>query len=246
MNGWYPVFLREMLLFRRRLFKLGYVFSSLFVPFLYLVAFGLGLGKNVHVAGQSYVEFLVPGLVAMSSMNNAYSSVSVNLSMSRTYFKTFQVLVQAPIGPSAIVIGEILAGVVRGLFASTMILLVGVALSGVSPLRGTFLTALLANCLLFSALGVVVGMRTRNLEDTSIFSNFIIMPMAFFGGTFFPLEKVPQVFKGIILILPLTHTNILIRSPGMDLRSWISLGVLCAYCILFLIWGARLVRGYNE
>ena len=246
MMGWYPVFLREMLLFRKRLFKLGFVFSSLFIPFLYLLAFGLGLGGKISIQGQRYVEFLLPGLVAMSSMNNSYNSVAINLNMSRNYNKTFQMLIQAPLRPIHIVIGQMLAGMVRGIFASATILCAGFFIAGITALKLPFLLALLLNCVLFSALGIIVGMKTKNFEGVSLFNNFFIMPMAFFSGTFFPVERMPSLIKGIIYLLPLTHTNILIRKTTMDMEAGVSAALLWLYGALFLVWGANLIKNYSE
>jgi len=65
-EGWYPIFLREMLLFRRKLLKVGYLFSAMLVPIIYLLTFGLGLGRNVQMQGTDYLSYLIPGLVAMS------------------------------------------------------------------------------------------------------------------------------------------------------------------------------------
>ena len=114
--NWYPIFLREMIQFKKKLFRLGYIFTSMMVPLLYLLAFGLGLGRSVQVPGGTYLGFLLPGLVAMSSMNNSYNWVASGLNLSRVYFKTFQVLIQAPIAPTSIMAGYVLAGMVRGLF----------------------------------------------------------------------------------------------------------------------------------
>jgi Nod factor-specific ABC transporter NodJ protein len=243
---WYPVFLREMLLFRAKLFRLGYIFSSMFVPLLYLLAFGLGLGRSVRISGGSYLEFLLPGLIAMSSMTNSYNWVASGLNLGRLYFKTFQVLVQAPIPPSAIMIGEILSGMARGLFASLMIIIVGIVVGKGAFLTPIFLAALLLNCFLFSSLGVVVGMITKSHEDTSTYSNFFILPMAFFSGTFFPIDHMPTLLKGIVLMLPLTHTNILMRKAHVDAGFIISAGVLVIYSILIFLFGASLIRNYSE
>jgi ABC-2 type transport system permease protein len=246
MQGWYPVFLREMLLFRRKLLKLGYLFSAMVVPVIYLAAFGLGLGRSVQVQGSDYLTFLIPGLVAMSSMNNSYSWVASALNLNRLYFKTFQVLVQAPIAPSSIMIGEVLAGMVKGLFASLLILLTGfLTPSGfnVSPL---FVGTLLLNCFLFASLGVITGMIAKSHEDTSTYNNFFIMPMAFFTGTFFPVDRMPLVLKWIAWVLPLTHTNLLIRKRVLDGEGMVSLCIMAGYALVFFLYGSRLIRNYSE
>lgn len=244
--GWYPVFLREMLLFRRKFLRLGYLFSSMIVPILYLVAFGFGLGGSVRIAGTDYLTFLIPGLVAMSSMNNSYTWVSNALNLNRLYFKTFQIFVQAPIGPAAVMAGEVLAGMVKGIFASLLIVLVGFLSSPFFHITWLFALALVLNCFLFANLGVVIGMRAKTHEDSATYSNFLIMPMAFFSGTFFPVDRMPYLLKALIYVLPLTHTNILIRKTSMDMEAWIAFALMAAYAAVFFLYGSKLIREYSE
>ncbi len=244
--NWYPIFLREILIFGRRLLRLGYVASALLMPLLYLLAFGLGLGRRVDVGGGSYLDYLLPGLVAMSSMINSYTWIANGLTMGRLYFRTFQVYLQAPVSAAAIVWGEVFSGMARGLFSSLILLILGYVLGSALHLNLVFLLTLLLNCLLFSACGVVVGMRARTHEDTANFSNFFIMPMAFFCGTFFPIEQMPWVLQGIVTLLPLTHTNLLLRNPAWTLASLGSLAVLLAFSAACLALGIVLVRRYSE
>jgi len=245
-SGWYPIFFREMLLFRRKLLKLGYLFSAMVVPIIYLAAFGLGLGRSVRIQGTDYLSFLIPGLVAMSSMNNSYTWVASALNLNRLYFKTFQVFVQAPIQPSSIMIGEVFAGMVKGLFASVLIMLTGLLTPSTFSVGPIFIGTLLLNCFLFASLGVITGMIAKSHEDTSTYNNFFIMPMAFFTGTFFPIDRMPLVLKWIVYVFPLTHTNILIRKSVFDSEGVISLAVLICYSVVFFAYGSRLIRNYSE
>lgn len=245
-TGWVPIFLREMLLFRRKLLRVGYLFSAMVTPIIYLIAFGLGLGNSVRMAGSDYLSYLIPGLVAMSSMNNSYTWVASGVNLNRLYFKTFQIFVQAPIHPSSILAGEVLAGMVKGLFASMLIIIVGLLTSSTFSLTGIFLTTLILNCFLFANLGVITGMRTKSHEDTATYSNFFIMPMAFFCGTFFPVDRLPSFIKWIIYILPLTHTNLVMRKGSLDEEGLFSLGILAVYAVAFFIYGSRLIRKYSE
>ncbi len=245
-TGWYPVFLREMLLFRRKLLKLGYLFSAMVVPIIYLITFGLGLGRNVQMQGTDYLTYLIPGLVAMSSMNNSYTWVASSLNLNRLYFKTFQMIVQSPVHPSGIMIGEVFAGMVKGLFASGLILIVGFISAGGLRISPFFVITLLLNCFLFACLGVIVGMITKSHEDTSTYNNFFIMPMAFFSGTFFPVDRMPQALQFLISFFPLTHTNILIRKTSLDTQGIIALAVMLLYAAVFFICGSRLIRRYSE
>lgn len=235
-----------MFLFRRKLLKLGYLFSAMVVPIIYLLAFGVGLGRNVLMQGTDYLTFLVPGLVAMSSMNNSYTWIASALNLNRLYFKTFQIFVQAPIHPSSIMIGEMLAGMVKGLFASSLIILVGLLTFTKFSLTPLFFITLFLNCFLFANLGVITGMIAKSHEESATYSNFLIMPMAFFCGTFFPVDRLPLFVKPILYLLPLTHTNILIRKSSLDEEGLISLLILIAYAGVFFLYGSRLIKRYSE
>lgn len=244
--GWYPIFLREMLLFQRKLLKLGYLFSAMVVPIIYLVTFGLGLGPNVQMQGTDYLSFLIPGLVAVSSMTNSYTWVANSLNLNRLYFKTFQVFIQAPVRPSAIMIGEVLAGIVKGLFASCLIIIVGLLITRHVLITPLFLATLLLNCFLFASLGIVTGMISKSHEDVATYNNIFILPMAFFSGTFFPIDRMPEFLRTIIYIFPLTHTNIVIRQSSINEAALESLAILVLYAIIFFIIGSRLISNYSE
>ena len=247
MIEWYPVFLKEMLHFKRKLLRMGYIFSAMMAPIIYLITFGVGLGRTVRLSeGNDYLTFLLPGLVAMSSMNNSYSWVASSLNLSRIYFKTFQVYIQSPVKPFSIMIGEVLAGMVKGLFASLLIIVVGFLVPSKFSINLIFVVTLLLNCFMFASLGVITGMITKSHEDTATYSNFFIMPMAFFSGTFFSIDRIPAIFKPMIYIMPLTHTNILIRKTFIDIEGLISLIVIVFYCFCFFIIGSTLMKKYSE
>ncbi len=245
-RGWYPIYLREMLLFRRKLFKLGYLLSAMVVPVIYLVAFGLGLGRSVQTGRGTYLDFLIPGLVAMSCMTNSYSWVANALNLNRLYTKNFQLFVQAPIAPSSIMIGEVLAGVTKGLFASVLIMIVGFAVSWRISITLPYVVALLVSSFLFASLGVITGMVTKTHEDTATYANFVILPMGFFSGTFFPVDRMPAVIKCVIYVMPLTYTNILIRKTFLDREALLSLCALLLYAAAFFLYGSRVIRRYSE
>ncbi len=243
---WYPIYLREMLLFRRKLFRLGYLLSAMVVPVIYLVAFGLGLGRSVQTGRGTYLDFLIPGLVAMSCMTNSYSWVANALNLNRLYTKNFQLFVQAPIAPSSIMIGEVLAGVTKGLFASVLIMIVGFAVSWRIAITPAYIVALLVSSFLFASLGVITGMVTKSHEDTATYANFFILPMGFFSGTFFPVDRMPTIIKCVIYIMPLTYTNILIRKALFDREAFLSLLALLFYAVVFFVYGSRVIKRYSE
>lgn len=245
--NFYPIFLREMLIFRRRLFQLSYLVSSMITPLLYLVAFGLGLGRGKVVDGVAYLSFLVPGIVAMSSMTNSYTWIASSISIGRLYFKTFDEFQVCPVTPSAVMVGELLSGVVRGLFASGLVLIAALVFGAGFPQSWSFLFVWVLNCLIFSALGVVAGFLSKSHEDTATFSNFFILPMAFFCGTFFPIDNLPYFIKTFLYVLPLSHASRSLRAAflGQEIEP-VSVAVMVAFFLMFYGWGIVAIRRSNR
>jgi Nod factor-specific ABC transporter NodJ protein len=237
----YTVFWREMIVLRRTFNK--FFASRLAAPLLYLVAFGWGLGRSIQMNGGNYLEFIVPGIIALSAMTTSFGAVGTNLNMSRLYHKTLDEYLIAPISASAFVLGKVLAGVVRGLIASLIILVLAFLFGAHLVLNGWFFLVVLLNCFLFSALGAVTAMVVNSHEDMANFSTFVILPMSFLCGTFFSLERLPAVFGSVINVLPLTHASYLLRSltSGQGMLP-LSLAVLAVYAAVFFTAAVVAVR----
>jgi ABC-type multidrug transport system permease subunit len=89
-------------------------------------------------------------------------------------------------------------------------------------------------------------MLSKGHEETATYSNFFILPMGFFCGTFFPIERIPYFLKPIVYLFPLTYINILIRKEAFDDSALISFLVLIFYsCALFGI-GFGALKKYSE
>jgi ABC-2 type transport system permease protein len=244
--NWYPIFLREILIFKRRLLRLGFVLSTMLTPLLYLLVFGVGLGKRVSIAGGSYLDFLMPGLLAVTSMINSYTWIANGMTVSRLFFRTFQIYIQAPVSAWAIMWGQVFSGMARGLFASVILLGCGYVVGSHLALSVIFVSAWLLNCFLSASLGVIIGLVSRSHDDAASFTNFFIMPMAFFSGTFFPVEEMPWLVQKIILLLPLTHVNFLLRDPAWSVGTMLSLAVIAGYGLLAFGAGVVLIGRYDE
>ncbi len=203
-QGWSAVYYREALLMRRRGPKM--LATMCVSPLLYLLAFGWGLGDLASHAGVPYLQFLVPGLAAMSSMTQAWS-VAGEINVARFYWRIFDEIQSAPVAPGGYVLGEVLAGMTRGLLASALTVLLG-ALFGVHPWCGpAFWLALMLNSFFFASLAVGLAMLIKSHADQAMLTSFVITPMAFLGGTFFPVERLPDWAQGLLLCLPLTHAS---------------------------------------
>lgn len=234
-HGSTAVYRREMLILKRRLKK--QLMGQAITPLLYLVTFGYAMGSEIRFEDVTYLQFLLPGLVAMSSMTQAFS-ISTDINVARFYWHIFDEFQAAPISNAAYVAGEVMAGMTRALMSIVIILGLG-ALFGVYLHMGFwFWLAILLNSFLFSSLAVMMAMLVKSHADQGLLTNFIITPMAFLGGTFFPLDKLPESIGMILSLLPLTHASTLIRNAAF--QESVSLFSLVLLTILggLLFWGA--------
>jgi len=210
-RGWTAVYLRELFILKRRLAKL--IPSWSVSPLLYLIAFGYAVGRHVEVGNHSYLEFLLPGLVAMASMTQAFAIAS-EINIARFYWHIFDEFQAAPISNLAYVTGEVLAGMTRACLAGVVILVLGALFGVVLSYNLLFWIAFLLNSFVFSSLAVGLAMHVKSHADQTLLTNFIITPMAFLGGTFFPLTQLPSWGQSILELLPLTHAAAAIRAAA--------------------------------
>jgi ABC-2 type transport system permease protein len=215
---------REGLLMRRRS---GRLLAAMAVsPLLYLVTFGHGVGRFVEVGGVAYAAFLLPGLAAMSSMTQSFALAS-DINIARFYWRIFEEIQAAPVSPAAYVLGEITAGVLRGLAAAAMVMGLGVAFGLRGNLGPAFWLAVGLNAFFFANTAVAVAMCVRSHGDQALLSNFVITPMAFLGGTFFPVDHLPGWARITVDCIPLTQASRTIRQAwlGQPVDGW-RLGLL--------------------
>ena len=245
MSGWMAVYCREMLLMQKKIGKLGYVFSSVMFPVIYLFAFGLGLGSRVEVSG-GYVPFLAKGIVSLTVMLNAFQQTSLSVSAGRLYFRTFQTVILSPVPALQIAGGIALAGLTRGIMMGGLVYAVAWAAFGVPALSGVAVTGMVLSAFCFAAFGIAVGLRIADPDEISLVNNFVITPMIFFCGSFFPVQNLPDMLQMLVSALPLSIANSLIRLEFWSSAAAFKALILAAMGSGFLLWAVRSLKKYNE
>lgn len=236
----WTVFWRDFIVLKRRMTK--FILSRMVAPMLYLVAFGWGLGRSIEVNSGSYLDFLVPGIMALNSMNISFNSITP-VHAERIYHKSLEEYIIAPIWSDAFVIGKVLAAVLRGLISSAIIVLLAMAFGAHLTLTPLFIIVLILNCIIFAEIGFLAAMKINTYEEMGQVNTYILLPMSFLCGTFFSTHALPDLLRYFIEILPLTHTSYLLRGLGTGSEiSLLSLLVLVIYALLGLWLGSRAFR----
>ncbi|MFZ2472843.1 MAG: ABC transporter permease [Methanothrix sp.] len=214
---------------------LRYLTTTLISPILYLVAFGWGLGRGINLNGTSYLEFVVPGIIALTAMTTSFNGAGTRLNVDRLFYKSFDECLMAPIKLHSLLLGKALIGVVRGVLSSVAFLVLAMLIAPSIHVGPMFLLGLFLTCLTFSFLGVLAALLAKSHEDMGTFSSLILTPMTFLGGTFFSLSQVPVGLKFALYLLPLTHASLWLRAAALNQSlPWTSFLVLLVFFVAFI------------
>lgn len=231
----------ELQLFKKKFVSI--TSGSMISPLLYLVAFGWGLGSGVDVNGMSYMNFVIPGIIGMTTMTVSFSTVGNSLNISRMYNKTFEEFMTSPIKIWEYALGKIIAGAFRGMYSAALMIIFSLLFNPQLNISIYFIFLALINCLVFAALGFMVGMLIDSHTDMNKFTSFIITPMSFLSGTFFPIDKMPFVLRNIIYYLPLAQSTSALRSSvNFGDKSLTTPLILFGYFLVFLFLSIKLCK----
>jgi ABC-2 type transport system permease protein len=194
MSGFPTLLYKELLRFWKVAFQT--VLAPVITAMLYLLIFSHVLEERVQVyPGVSYTTFLVPGLIMMSMLQNAFANSSSSLIQSKITGNIVFVLV-APLSYLEFFTAYMLASVIRGVVVGIGVGLVTIwftELPLMHPVWLVFFTALSTGIL--SALGIIAGMWAEKFDQLAAFQNFLIMPLTFLSGVFYSIHSLPDFWQ---------------------------------------------------
>jgi ABC-2 type transport system permease protein len=228
MTGWRTLFYKEVLRFWKVAFQT--VGAPILTAVLYLLIFGHVLEEHVKVYDEiGYTSFLIPGLVMMSVLQNAFANTSSSLIQSKITGNLVFLLV-APLSHRAWFVAYVGASVVRGLVVGLGVFLVTLWFA---PLQlaepwWAVLFALLGAALL-GALGLLAGLWAEKFDQMAAFQNFLIMPMTFLAGVFYSVHSLPPFWQTASQLNPFFYMIDGFRRGFFgvsDVSPWLSLAVV--------------------
>jgi ABC-2 type transport system permease protein len=173
---------------------------------LYVFIFGLGLGSRIkEVHGVSYAQFLIPGLIMLQLIDQTYSESSSSVFQGR-FMNSIQELLIAPLSAIEIVLGFVVAGVVRAVFIALLITGLGAVLVHAAPSDwGLYLFTIVLVAVLFSSLGIIFGLLAEKFDHIAVLTTFFITPLVFVGGVFTSMQLLPPLLQKISLFNPMFY-----------------------------------------
>ncbi len=249
MYATWTLFLKEI----RRFWKVGVqtVAAPVMTAFLYLLIFGHALsGHAPSLSGVEYTAFLVPGLIMMSVLQNAFANASSSLIQSKVMGNMIFLLL-TPLRPVQIFIAYVGASIVRGVAVGLGVLLCTVWFVDMGAMAhvGWMLTFLILGAALLGTLGLLAGIWAEKFDQLATFQNFIIMPATFLSGVFYSIHSLPNFWQKATHFNPFFYMIDGFRYGFFgvsDVSPWLSLGtVAAALCVVSALTMVLLARGYK-
>ena len=181
--------------------------------------------------------YIVPGIVALTTLSSTFSTVSMKILVQRMFYMSFDEMLLCPLHISSIILGKTVQGMLRALISCTILLIVGWLLSPQVVISPWIFVLIILAGLMFSLLGMLAGMLAKKTQSLSLFSSIVVIPMTFLCGTLFDSNTLPTAAAYVIYALPLTHVSTLMRgimlpeySVGID-----SIIIMMAYIVVLYL-----------
>ncbi|KAA0000957.1 MAG: hypothetical protein FE047_00335 [Thermoplasmata archaeon] len=244
----YTIYLREMLRLRRQRVRLV---TTIVMPLLWLGIIGNAFNNAFKTVGSSllggdFLSFLTPGILIMTMVFTA--TISGITTVFDREFGFLKEMLVAPIKRESILIGKMFGGVsqaiLQGIIIIVLAIFMGVSFSGASSIPGMLLTMFLVS-IAFVSLGLAVASKIKSMEGFQMIMNFLIQPMIFLSGAFYPVKTLPSWLKIFVRINPLTYGVDAMRYFAIGINEFnviLDLTILAIFSILLILLGGHFFR----
>jgi len=248
MVGAWTLFKKELLRFWKVSFQT--VAAPVITALLYLLIFSHVLGSHVEIyPGVDYTVFLIPGLIMMSLLQNAFANSSSSLIQSKVMGNIIFILI-TPISYLEFFLAFLAASIIRGVCVGFCIYLVSTLFIDL-PLEHTWIIlafAFLGSAML-GAFGIIAGLWAEKFDQMAAFQNFVIMPLSFLSGVFYSIHSLPPFWQKVSHLNPFFYMIDGFRFGFFgvgDISPWLSLSIVVfSLLVLSIITILMLRAGYK-
>ncbi|MDZ4226169.1 MAG: ABC transporter permease [Patescibacteria group bacterium] len=220
-----------------RLWKQTFL-PSVVTTVLYFIVFGTFIGSQLEpIHGVSYMLFIVPGLVMMQIITNAYSNTSTALFMAK-FQRNLEEMMVSPMPDWIIVAGYVTAGIVRGCIIGILVLITALFFTHLTVYSAAIIVAaFVLTCVLFSLGGFLNAMFADTFDSISIVPTFVLTPLTFLGGVFYSVELFPEFWQNVSYLNPILYMVNAFRYGFLgesDVNVTLAFGIIITLIIVFL------------
>lgn len=206
---------------------------------LYFMIFGQMIGSRIgEMAGFSYMQFIVPGLIMMSVITNSYSNVCSSF-FSAKFQRSIEELIISPVPNHIILLGYTVGGVARGLAVGLVVTVMSLFFTHLD-IHHLFITfySIFITSLLFSLAGFINAIYARSFDDISIVPTFVLTPLTYLGGVFYAISQLSEFWQTVSLLNPIVYMVNAFRYGILghsDVNVGYSLAAILVFCVVFYV-----------
>lgn len=203
---------------------------------LYFIIFGGFIGSQIPaINGVSYMAFIVPGLIMMAVINSSFQNV-VSSFFSCKFQRNIEELMVSPVPSPVIILGYVFGGVIRGILVGIIVFLISL-LFVQPPIYNLPLVLLfvILTAIVFALGGLLNAIFAKKFDDISIFPTFILTPLTYFGGVFYSIHRLPEVWQTLSKFNPILYMVDGFRYGFFgfsDVNVMFSIGILVSLTII--------------
>jgi len=213
---------------------------------LYFLIFGKLIGSQISkIDGYSYIQYIVPGLVMMSIMTNAYSN-TVTSFFGAKFSKSIEEMLVSSMPSHVMLLGYVFGGALRGLIVGVIVMLISLLFTHISIQHwGVVIVMAVLAALLFSLGGLINGIFAKKFDDVSFIPTFILTPLTYLGGVFYSIKQLPSLGQKISVINPIFDIVDTFRYGMLgvsDLNIYFGFSLVSLLFLIMLIWSHYLLQ----
>lgn len=203
---------------------------------LYFVIFGKLIGSRIgDMGGFDYMQFVVPGLIMMSVLTNAYSNV-VSSFYSNKFQRSIEEQLIAPIPNWVLLAGYVAGGVARGLCVGAIVTMLSLLFTKLHVQHPVLMVVIvLLTAILFSLAGLINAVYAKSFDDISIIPTFVLTPLTYLGGVFYSIQLLPPFWQAVSQANPILYMVNAFRYGVLgisDVNITVALGMLVFFILV--------------
>lgn len=250
-TGFFPILISLQTLVQKEIFRFLRIWSQTLVPpiitmSLYFIIFGQFIGSQLRsIDGYTYIKYIVPGLVMMSMMTNAYANTAASFFLTK-FNKSIEEMLVSPMPNTVILIGYMLGGTLRGILVGIIVMLIALLFTHI-PVTHPFIVCIMAllSSMVFSLGGFINAIYAKRFDDISFIPTFVLTPLTYLGGVFFSIKQLPPFWQSLSMFNPIFSMVATFRYGLLgisDINVFLGLGLVSVLCIFLFFWAALLLK----
>lgn len=213
---------------------------------LYFIIFGKLIGSQItNISGYTYMQYIVPGLVMMSIMTNAYANTASSFFGSK-FSKSIEEILVAPVPNYVILLGFTFGGTLRGLLVGLVVIVISLFFTHLH-IHNFWIVISMAvlSAMIFSLAGLINGIFAKKFDDVSFIPTFVLTPLTYLGGVFYSIQQLPTVWRKLSIFNPVFNIVDTFRYGMLgisDISIYFGFSMVCFLFVSLTIWSLILLH----